>query len=158
MKLILSDVDLEKMPPDLRQSLISHLTGTPRRKESAEQDTTPFGRSQTAALLREASFDRDGHALHALLKRLAYGEDAEAPGREKLAAALPRAVRANLGRYLATLNRLGSRAAQQRNAKLWRYRRASKSYSVHPETRRTLRDLLPTLERSGQGEEPLWEG
>jgi hypothetical protein len=157
MKLILSDGDLEKMPPDLRQSLILHLTGAQRPKESAVQGTTPFGRSQTAALLREASFDRDGRVLHALLKRLAYSEDAEAPGRDKLAAALPSKVQGNLGRYLATLNRLGSRAAKQRNAKLWRYRRAAKSYSVHPETRRMLRDLLPALERSGQGEEPLWE-
>ena len=158
MQLILSELDLEKMPPELRQSLLQYLSGAPRAKEAAVPGTTPFGRLQVMALLREASFHPDGHALHALLKRLAYGEGAEEPKREDLTKALPSNARAKLGRCLSTLNRLASRAAKQPGAKLWSYRRASNSYAVHPATRRMLRDLLPALERSGPGEEPLWEG
>jgi hypothetical protein len=158
MQLILSELDLEKMPRELRQNLVLYLAGAKGAEESAEPDTTALGRSQVTAVLREASFHRDGHALHVLLKVLAYREETEAPKREKLVEALPGEARANLGRHLSTINRLASRAAKQPGAKLWHYRRTSKSYAVHPITRRVLQDLVPTLERSGQSEEPLWEG
>ncbi len=119
---------------------------------------TPLARVQATALWREASFHRDGKALHALLKRLAYAEESDAPQRQRLAAALPSTARRQLVRHLATLNRLAARATRKRGAKLWLYRRAADRYAVHPATRQALRALIPVLERSGDGEEPLWEG
>ena len=157
MQLILSEIDLEKMPPELRQNLLDYLTGAKPVGRGTEQ-MAPLGRQQVTALAREASFHRDGHALHALLKRLAYGADADAPPRQQLAEVLPRNARKDLTRHLSTLNRLTARATQQRGAKLWHYQRTSDSYTVHPTTRKMLRDLLPALARSGEAEEPLWEG
>ena len=158
MQLILSEIDLEKMPPELRQNLLDYLAGAKPATEGAEPQTARLGRPQVTALAREASFHRDGHALHALLKRLAYGADADAPPRQQLAEVLPRNARKDLTRHLSTLNRLTARATQQRGAKLWHYQRTSDSYTVHPTTRKMLRDLLPALARSGEAEEPLWEG
>lgn len=157
MQLILSDTDFEKMPPELRQGLLRYLAGEPRPKPSTEPQATPLSRTQATALLREASFHADGKVLHVLLKRLAYGEESEAPQRRRLAEALPSAARRHLARHLATLNRLTARAAKQRGAKLWLYRRAADAYAVHPATRQALRDLIPVLARSGKAEEPLWE-
>jgi len=158
MQLILSEADLEKMPPELRRNLLQYISGAERATNGAEFETIPLARAQATALLREASFHRDGKALHALLKKLAYREEAEPPTRQLLADALPDEARKSLQRHLATLNRLAARVAKQRGAKLWHYRRPADAYAVHPATRKALRDLLPVLARSGKSEEPLWEG
>jgi hypothetical protein len=158
MQLILSEADLENMPPELRRSLLQYVGGAMGKAEAAVPETVSLARPQATALLREASFHRDGKVLNALLKRLAYKEEAEPPTRQLLAEAVPQAARADLRRHLATLNRLTARVAKQRGARLWQYRRAADAYAVHPATRKVLRDLLPVLARSGQAEEPLWEG
>lgn len=158
MQLLLTEKDLDRMPPELRQGLLLYLAGTPQPPPAAGVQATPLGRAQATALLREISFHRDGRALRALLKRLAYGEDREAPPRRRLAEALPKAAPALLARHLATLNRLTARIAKARSARLWRQRRADGAYTVHPATRQALRELLPVLARSGKAEEPLWEG
>ena len=157
MQLLLTEKDLDRMPPELRQGLLLFLTGAPQPGGAGAQ-ASALGRAQVTALLREASFHRDGKALHALLKRLAYGEEREAPPRRRLAEALPKAAPRLLARHLATLNRLAARAAKSRGARLWRQRRADGAYTVHPATRQAQRDLLPVLARSGKAEEPLWEG
>ncbi len=158
MQLILSEADLEKMPPELRRSLLQYLGGAERKTDGAEPGTTALGRAQATALLREVSFHRDGKALHSLLKRLAYKEGAEPPTRQLLAEALPAGTQKTLQRHLATLNRLTARVLKQRGAKLWHFRRADESYAVHSATGKVLRDLIPVLARSGRSEELLWEG
>lgn len=158
MQLLLTEKDFERMPPALRQGLLAYLAGAPQ-PEAAGSEATPLGRAQVTALLRDVSFHRDGKALHALLKRLAYGEESEAPPRRRLTEALPKATPRLFARYLATLNRLAARAAGAPGTRLWRLRRgAGGAYAVHPATRQALRELLPTLARSGIAEEPLWEG
>jgi hypothetical protein len=158
MQLILSEADFEKMPPELRRSLLQFVSGAERATDDAEPETVSLERTQATALLREASFHRDGKALHALLKRLAYGEEAQPPTRQLLVDALPDGGQTSLGRHLATLNRITARVVKQRAAKLWHHRRTADTYAVHPATRKALRDLLPVLARSGKAEEPLWEG
>ena len=158
MQLTLSEADLAKMPPELRRSLMQFIAGAEPAAAGAPVPATPLAPAQVTALLREASFHRDGAALHALLKRLAYREESETPTRQTLARALPDAARKSLPRHLATLNRLAARIAKERGAKLWHHRRADDSYAVPPATREALRDLLPVLARSGKQEEPLWEG
>lgn len=158
MQLTLSDADLAKMPPELRRSLLNYIAGAETATDGAASLTMPLGRAQATAVLREVSFHRDGAALHALLKRFAYQEEDDRPTRQTLAGAVPDAARTNLPRLLAALNRITARVAKRRGAKLWHYRRAADAYSVHPATRKALRDLLPVLARSGKLEEPLWEG
>ncbi len=158
MQLVLSEADLDRMPPQLRQGLLQHLFGTAERAGGEASRATPLARAQATSLWREASFHRDGKALHALLKRFVYAEESDAPQRKRLAASLPSAARRQLARHLATLNRLAAHAARKRGAKLWLYRRAADRYDIHPATRQALRELIPVLERSGDGEEPLWEG
>jgi hypothetical protein len=158
MQLILSEADIENMPPELRRSLFLHLGRIQHTEKSVEREATALGRSQVAGLLRDISFRPDGPVLRALVGRLAYAEEAEAPDHNQLAEVLPAETREDLRRHLATLSRLTPRAAKQSDARLWHFNRASRSYAVHPMTRQTLRELLPALARSGEGEEPLWEG
>ena len=157
MQLVLTEKDLDRMPLELRQGLLLYLAGTPPASAAGAQ-ASALARPQVTALLRDVSFHRDGKALHARLKRLAYGEESEAPSRRRLAEAVPKAAPQRLARHLATLNRLTARAAKTRGARLWRQRRADGAYAVHPATRQALRELIPLLARSGKAEEPLWEG
>jgi hypothetical protein len=158
MQLVLTEVDLAKMPSDLRRDLLQFLGGTSGAPVGAEPGTTALSQTQATALLREVSFHRDGKALRSLIRPLAYRDDAEPPARQLLIDTLPEEARAAVGRHLATLNRLTARVLKRRDAKLWRHRRADDAYAVHPVTRKALRDLLPVLARSGKSEEPLWEG
>jgi hypothetical protein len=157
MQLTLSERDLELMPPELRRQLFLYLGQVPPSHERADGDATALDRSQVIALLRDVSFHPDGRALHPLLEKLAYLADDDAPSQERLATALP-GEEAKLASYLAVLDRLVPRAANQPQARLWRYDRNSHRYRAHPTTRQILRDVLATLARSGEGEEPLWEG
>ncbi len=157
MQLTLSERDLELMPPELRRQLFFYLGQAQVPGEGDDRAAAPLDRAQVVALLREASFHPDGHALHALLEKFAYAEDSDAPGQERLAKAIS-GDEARLRHHLAVLNRLTSRAAHQPHARLWRQDRDSHRYVAHPATRQILRDVLPTLARSGKNEEPLWEG
>jgi hypothetical protein len=156
MQLTLSERDLELMPPELRRQLFLYLGQVPPPHEGARGEATPLDRSQLIALLRDVSFHPDGRALHPLLEKLAYVEDDDAPSQEQLARAVP-GEQAKLAHYLAVLDRLVPRSASQPQARLWRYDRNSHRYRTHPTTRQILRDVLATLARSGEGEEPLWE-
>lgn len=158
MQLILSQSDLEKMPPELRRDLMHYVSAAGAAAEGGEAETTALGRAQLTALLREASFHRDGKLLNALLKRLAYPAESEPPTRQRLAQALPAAAQAKLRQHLATVNRLTARVAKRRDARLWQHERKTDCFVVHPATRKALRDLLPSLARAGKSEEPLWEG
>lgn len=156
MELRLSRSDLEAMPDDLRHRLLAYLESGDGAAASAVPDA-PLDKQQVTALLREISFHRHGRSLRALLDRLAYDDRTNPPNRRKLAEALPRADRPQLGRYVALLNRLAAKATKRRKLRLCRFQRDEDSYSVHPATRRWLRQLLPAIERAGQQEEPLWE-
>ncbi len=157
MQLTLSERDLELMPPDLRRQLFLYLGQVQAPEEGPEDEATPLDRPQVTALLREVSFHPEGGALRALLEKFAYVEDNDAPNHDRLAKAL-RGEEPKLRHYLVVVNRLTSRAANQPQARLWRYDRASHRYGAHPATRQMLRDVLPALTRSGQDEEPLWAG
>jgi len=158
MQLILSETDLERMPPELRRSLLEFVIGVARAAVGVESETTSLARAQTAALLREVSFHRDGKMLRALLKRLADREETSPATRALLRDALPADSQKNLRRYLTTLNQLTARVTKHRGARLWHYRRSADVYAIHPATRKALHELLPVLARSGTAEEPLWEG
>lgn len=157
MQLTLSERDLELMPLELRHQLFLYLGQAQLPGEAADNDATPLDRSQVIALLREVSFHPDGRALHALLEKFAYAEDSDAPGQERLVKAVS-GDEPKLRHHLAVLNRLTARAANQPHARLWRYHRDSRRYAAHLTTRQLIRDVLPTLARSGKDEEPLWEG
>ncbi len=157
MQLILSERDLELMPPELRRRLFLYLGQAQPAGEAGDGEATPLDRSQVIALLREVSFHPDGQALHTLLEKFAYAEQSDAPSQERLAKAIS-GDEARLRHLLAILNRLTPRAAHQPHARLWHFHRDSHRYAAHPETRQILRDVLPTLARSGKDEEPLWEG
>lgn len=157
MQLTLSERDLELMPPELRRQLFLYLGQAQLPGEGADHEATPLDRSQVIALLRDVSFHPDGRALHALLEKFAYVEDSDAPSQERLAKAVS-GEEATLRHHLAVLNRLTPRAVNQSQARLWRYHRDSHRYAAHPATRQMLREVLPTLARSGKDEEPLWEG
>lgn len=157
MQLTLSERDLELMPTELRRQLFLYLGQVQSPEEEADHEATPLDRSQVIALVREVSFHPDGRALHALLEKFAYAADGDAPGQERLVKAVS-GEEAKLRHHLAVLNRLTARAANQPHARLWRYHRDSRRYTAHPTTRQTIRDVLPTLARSGKDEEPLWEG
>lgn len=158
MQLILSEIDLERMPPELRRSLLEFLIGVERAAVGVEPETTSLASAQATALLREVSFHRDGKELPALLKRLADRQEASPATRALLVDALPPASQKSLRRYLTTLNQLTARVTKHRGAKLWEYRRSADAYAVDPATRKALHELLPVLARSGTAEEPLWEG
>lgn len=155
IELKLSRSDLDAMPSDLRRRLFAYLEGLPR---SAESDAvgSQFERQDVAALLRDISFHPRGRSLRAILDRLTYDNEANPPSRQKLGEALPSADRAQLGRYVAVLNRLAAKAAKKRNVQLCRFDRGKKVYTAHPATRRWLRELLPGIEHAGEQEEPLW--
>jgi len=158
MELRLTQSDLDAMPAPLRRDLFRYLQAHCVPPDEAARETgTALARRDVAALLREISFDRLGGKLRKLLPELAYDEDAKPPNREKLARALPKAERANVGRYVAALNRLALRAAKRPDVQLCIYDRSGAAYRVHPATRQALRDLLPRLEHAGEHEEPLWE-
>jgi hypothetical protein len=158
MELRLTQSDLDAMPAALRRDLFNYLQAHCVPPSEAAADTgSALGRREMAALLREISFDRLGAKLRKLLPDLAYVEGAKPPNREKLAHALPAAERAQVGRYVATLNRLAARAAKRPDIQLCRYDRSGAAYRVHPATRQALRDLLPRLEHAGEHEEPLFE-
>lgn len=156
LELRLSRSDLAAMPADLRHRLLSYLESGDGTAPSTAKDV-PLDKQQVTALLREISFHRHGRALRALLDRLAHDDRTKPPGRRKLAEALPRAERPELGRYVALLNRLAVKASKRRSLRFCRFERAEDVYRVHPVTRRWLRELLPAIERAGQQEEPLWE-
>lgn len=158
MEIRLKQSDLDAMPDPLRRDLFAHLEArcAPSREEATVVGFS-FGRREVAALLREISFDRLGRNLRRLLMELAYEDGAKPPTREKLAQALPAAERANVGRYVAALNRVAARAARRKGMKLCHYDRRTTAYAVDPTTRQALRNFLPQIEHAGEREEPLWE-
>jgi hypothetical protein len=166
MELTLTRSDLDAMPKELRHQLLLYLEGRlqsrGRRQGRAQTVESRAGaaaleRTEVAALLRDISFHRLGRPLRALLDRLSSDEAGALLTRERLAAALPKGKQAQLGRYVATLNRIAAKAAQQSGLRLCSFVRGTGAYQVHPTTRRWLRDLLPGIERAGEHEEPLWE-
>ncbi len=157
MQLTLSERDLELMPLELRRQLFLYLGQLSPSQEGTGGEATPVDRLHLMALLRDVSFHPEGRALHSLLEKLAYLEDGDAPSQEQLARALP-GEETKLAHYMGILNRLAPRAANQPQTRLWSYDRNSRRYRAHPTTRRLLREVLSILARSGEGEEPLWEG
>jgi hypothetical protein len=153
MQLTLSERDLELMPVELRRQLFLYLWQLSPSQESSGGEATPLDRLHMIALLRDVSFHPEGRALHLLLEKLAY----HAPTQEQLVSVLP-GEPADLAHYMAILNRLTPRAANQPQLRLWHYDRNSRRYRADPATRQLLREVLSTLARSGEGEEPLWEG
>jgi hypothetical protein len=92
------------------------------------------------------------------VEKLAYDEGGKPPTGVQLAKALPPAKRGQIGRYVATLNRLCAHAAKRADARLCHHHRTEGTYTAHSTTRRTLREVLPQIEHAGEHEEPLWEG
>jgi len=157
MELRLTQSDLDAMPEALRRDLFNYLQVRCAQPGEAASDTgSSLGPAEVEALLREVSFHRLGTTLRKLLADLAYDEGAKPPTREKLAQALPPADRAQVGRYIAALNRLAVRAAKRSDVQLCLYHRRESAYTVHPLTRKALRDILPRIEHAGEHEEPLW--
>lgn len=158
MELRLSERDLDAMPAALRRDLFNYLQTRLAHPAEAPADAgSALGRREVAALLREISFDRLGTKLRKLLPDLAYEEGVKPPTREKLAQALAAGERAQLGRYIAALNRLAVRAAKRPDVRFCVYHRHEAAYTLHPATRQALRDILPPLEHAGEHEEALWE-
>lgn len=155
IELKLTRSDLDAMPADLRRRLFAYLEGL-QRPEEGEAAGSLFERQHVAALLRDISFHRRGRSLRALLDLLAYDDGSKPPSRLKLGEALPPSDRTQLGRYVALLNRLAAKAAKKRDVQLCRFHRGKNIYTVHPVTRRWLRELLPGIEHAGEQEEPLW--
>ena len=166
MTLTLTRSDLDAMPARLRRQLLLYLDGRPRsqgrqpRSRQATEGTvaaSPLGRREVAALLRDVSFHRLGKPLRALLDRLAYDDAGSPPTRRMLASALPAGERDRLGRYVAMLNRLAAKMVKQSGSPVCCFTRGTDSYTLHPTTRRWMRDLLPGIEHAGNQQEPLWE-
>lgn len=156
MKLVLTQADLDAMPPELHQQLFQYLGGTRGGGELETAEAAALSREQAIALLREVSFHRAGARLRAVVDRLAYSEAARPPSKERMTETLAEDG-AHLGRYLATLNRLTAKVTGRSGAKLWTYDKATDAYTAHAATREVLRDLLLTMKASGKLEEPLWE-
>jgi hypothetical protein len=168
MQITLTASDLAAMPTALRQDLLAYLAT--RRKAlppaRAGRQTGPgdagvldglavLNESQAIALIRNVSFGPRLKGLHALLEALAYGEDADAPGPDRLAHLLKVDDPRHLRRYFAATRRLLKRVVHDA-APLARYSRRTGKYLVHPTTRASLREVFTRLARSGEGEEPLW--
>lgn len=156
MELILTQVDLDTMPAELRRELFLYLGRAVRPSEAGELEGTPLDREHVIALLREVSFHRSGARLRVLLDRLAYGDAARPPSRQRMTEALE-ADGVHLGRYVGTLNRIAAKVTGQPGIKLCQYHHARDAYTAHPATRGMLRDVLAAIKASGEKEEPLWE-
>ena len=155
MELVLTDDDLERMPAELRHQLFLYLGGTLGSDEGDKAAGALLTRQQAIAVLREVSFHRDGDCLGTLLHRLAYNDTAKPPSRKRLIAVLGDNG-ARLGRYVATLNRMGTKATGHKGIKLCQYHPENDTYTAHAATRRILRDLLAVTKASGKNEEPPW--
>ena len=155
IELKLTRADLDAMPAGLRHQLLTYLETRMGHPESEEAGSR-LERQQVAALLRELSFHKAGRSLRALLDCLAYDNDADAPTRQKLAAALPASDRMHVVRYINMLNRLAAKAAKTPDAQIARIQSDNGVYTADRTTRRWLRELLPGIERAGENEEPLW--
>ena len=157
MEIRLSDSDLAGMPATLRRDLLAYIEARDKEAATAKPaDAGDLSRPELLALMRDISFHSRGGLLRAILHHLAHA-DAELCARRQLARSLPKAQRAQLGRYVAMLNRLAGKASQQGKATLCRLDRASDSFALYPATKNRLLALLNELERSGDREEPLWE-
>lgn len=149
----ITGADLDAMPSGLRRALLRYLGERTSPLKVLTKDA-PLDRKKTTALLREVSFDRSGRSLRRLLDCFARPEP---PTRRELAQALSAKEREKLGRHLARINRLSAKTTGDSDARLWHYRRAEGRYTIHPSTRKWLRQLLPGLEHAGEHEEPLWD-
>ncbi|GEM_PF-6046788 len=125
------------------------------QRRSNDAAAAPLDEEQVAALLRDISFHRRGRTLRRMLHRFAAGDAGVPLSRPRLAAALPASHRAQLGRYIAILNRLAASATRPMARPFCRTLRGG--YVIHPKTRKGLRDILPAIERAGFREQPLWE-
>ena len=156
MKLILTQVDLDGMPAGLRQELFLYLGQAVGPSEPAELEVASLDREHVIALLREISFHRSGAKLRVLIDRLAHGDAARPPSRQRMTEALE-SDGVHLGRYVATLNRIAAKVTGQPGIRLCQYHHARDAYMIHPATRHLLRDVLAAVKASGKKEEPLWE-
>ncbi len=166
IELTLTQSDLDAMPAELRHPLLyyyeTRLRARRRRLERSREfrskvTASPFDRQQVAALLRNISFHRLGRSLRRLLDRFSEADNGTPLTRPRLAAALPVPERKQVGRYMAVLNRLATKAAKKPGIHFCRFSPSKGVYSIHPTTRQWLRDVLPGIERAGANEEPLWE-
>jgi hypothetical protein len=155
MELVLTQADLEAMPGRLRHELFLFL-GAVGSGEIVEAENTLLAREQAIALLRQTSFHQSGRRLRVLLEQVAFADPAKPLSRKRLLETL-KEDKVHLGRYMATVNRMTAKIMAHPGAKLCRYDKVTDSYTVHPATRDTLRDLLTTMKASGVREEPLWE-
>lgn len=156
MQLVLTQADLAAMPAGLREQLFLYLTGTPQAGDRDKARGVHLTREQAIALLREVSFHRAGARLRALLERLAYGDAAKPPARQRMIEALEEDA-PHLGRFLAALNRMTAKVTGQPGIKLCEYHKTTDTYSTDAATRALLRELFTTMKASGKQEEPLWE-
>jgi hypothetical protein len=168
MQLILTESDLAAMPSSLRQDLLEYLTtrrkvspsGAARRRRADAESASFEGlavldRGQAIALVRSVSFGRPLKGLHDLLEAFSYEKDGEAPGPERLARLLKVDDPGHLRRYFDAIKRLLKQVTHD-TMPLARYSRRTGTYSVHPVSRASLREVFDQLARSGEGEEPLW--
>jgi hypothetical protein len=156
MELVLTQADLDVMPAELRLQLFTYLGRTRGPGELDHGEGELLSREQAIGLLREVSFHRAGARLRVLLERLVHDATAKPPSRKRMIEALEEDG-AQLGRYLATLNRITAKVTGRPDARLCEYQKAADAYRMHAETREILRDLLVTMKASGKQEEPLWE-
>lgn len=154
IELELTRADLEAMPEALRHQLLAFVE---ERMGLTTGKATRLERDEVAALLREISFHESGRHLRLLLHALAYTNDADAPTRQRFLELLAKRDRAQLDRYITTLNRLAAKVVNAPTARLCCLQPGKGTYSADPRTRHHLRDLLPGIERAGENEEPLWE-
>ena len=155
MKLVLTQDDLDAMPRELHEQLFDYLRA-PSAGERHPAEAIPLTREQVIALLREVSFHRSGSRLLPLLDRLAYGEAAKPPSRDRLSQVLDEEGE-HLGRYIATLNRMARKVTGRPQARLCERQADGDTYAVPAATRALLRELLTRLHQSPEHEEPLWE-
>jgi hypothetical protein len=156
MELLLTQADLDRMPAALRDQLFVHLAGVHGPGEHGREAGTQLDREQATALLREVSFHPAGDSLWPLLEHLASGKGARPPTRERLMEAL-KEDSPQLGRHLASLDRLTAKVIGRPGVRLCAHDRTDDSYAMHAATRQLVRELLATMNASGRKEEPLWE-
>jgi hypothetical protein len=163
MQVILTASDLSAMPAALRRDLLAYLAT--RRKPSGESRSAEpranfeglavLNRDQALKVVRSITFGRKLQGLHELLEILAYEQEGEAPGPDRLARSLKLDDKRHLRRYFNAIRRLLKEVTGEA-APLLLYSPQTRTYLVHPITRASLREVFAGLAQSGEGEEPPW--